>query len=50
MTTVDWTRYQKCQQCFAELGRPCFSQTGSVAVLAVQPHSRRKLRKGYGRG
>lgn len=49
MTAVDWARYQMCPVCRAELGRPCFSQTGTVAVLAVQPHSRRQLRKGYGR-
>lgn len=54
MTDVDWSRYQKCPACFAELGKPCLAlsgqdESGLVAVAAPRPHGGRKLRAGYGR-
>jgi hypothetical protein len=56
--TAEWDAYQKCQVCFAELGKPCWELVGFVAadgvatgleggvveVAAEQPHSSRKLR------
>jgi hypothetical protein len=49
---VDWSTFRKCPVCFAQIGRPCTSLTGTFAggrVDAVvndrdRPHSRRKLR------
>jgi hypothetical protein len=49
MPDIDWARYRACPVCPAELGHPCFSQTGTVAVLATRPHGGRKLRTGYAR-
>jgi hypothetical protein len=46
---TDWSAYQKCPHCFAELGQPCLSLTGMgpagrVTVAAPGPHGGRKLR------
>lgn len=46
---TDWSRYQKCPVCHAELGQPCLALSGRntngpVAVAADEPHSSRKLR------
>jgi hypothetical protein len=57
MSDVDWTAYQKCPACEAELGKPCFSLSGVVAephrIVGVQhdrPHGGRKLRAVSARG
>lgn len=51
---IIWERYQKCDVCFAPLGKPCtelsgFVVVGDQAVGIVDPHSTRKLRAGYAR-
>lgn len=53
--TIIWEHFQKCPQCFAELGKPCFAVTGmapggmAVVEFADRPHGGRQLRAGYGR-
>jgi hypothetical protein len=53
--TVDWESFLKCPVCGAAIGSPCVSLsgvTGRVVATDVprdRPHSRRKLRAGYGR-
>lgn len=52
---TDWSAYQKCPHCFADLGEPCLqvsgydADSGAVAVEADGPHGNRKLRAGSGR-
>lgn len=51
MTDIDWSAYQKCPACYAELGKPCLflsgvDESGLVAVEAPRPHGGRKLRAG----
>jgi hypothetical protein len=51
VSAVDWSAFQKCGHCFAELGQPCLSLSGvgpagRVAVAAPAPHGGRKLRAG----
>jgi hypothetical protein len=45
--TVDWDRYQQCDVCPAELGKPCVKLSGwhlaSIVIQAAEPHSTRKL-------
>lgn len=46
---TDWTRYQACPVCPAELGKPCQRMTGigphgPVSIQAENPHGGRKLR------
>ena len=52
---TDWSRFQKCPACYAELGKPCLAmsgrdESGLVAVEAERPHGGRKLRAGADRG
>ena len=60
MTAVDWSHYRRCPVCFAATGEPCTTRSGALvegagyvpdAVIQRrdEPHSRRELRKRYGR-
>lgn len=52
MSAVDWSRYQQCPVCAAELGHACRSLTGFAAAggfLSTETkraHGGRKLRAG----
>jgi hypothetical protein len=41
---TDWNVLRKCPVCFAEIGKPCMSMTGTAEIPRERPHLRRRPR------
>ena len=44
--TTDWSAFRKCPVCFAAIGAPCLSLSGTASRARDLPHTSRELRTG----